>query len=55
MKIVRPLDEITRKETKWSWGEKQQKAFEELKRKIYNRASLGNTRFCYGRSIVDEV
>ena len=31
-KIAKPLHEITRKETKWSWEEKQQKAFEELKK-----------------------
>ena len=34
MKIVRPLHEITRKETKWSWGEKQQKVFEKLKERF---------------------
>jgi len=33
-KIVRLLHEITRKEIKWSWGEKQQKAFEKLKEKF---------------------
>ena len=26
--------EITRKEIKWSWGEKQQKVFEELKKRF---------------------
>ena len=30
-KIAKPLHEMMRKETKWSWGERQQKAFEELK------------------------
>ena len=30
-KIAKPLHEMTRKENKWNWGEKQQKAFEELK------------------------
>ena len=34
MKIARPLHEMMRKEIKWSWGEKQQKAFEELKEKF---------------------
>ena len=28
--IARPLYEMTRKKMKWSWGEKQQRAFEEL-------------------------
>ena len=33
-KIAKPLHEMTRKETKWSWGEKQQSAFEELKERF---------------------
>ena len=33
-KIVRPLYEMTRKENKWSWGERQQKVFEELKERF---------------------
>ena len=33
-KIVRLLHEMTRKENKWNWGEKQQKAFEELKKRF---------------------
>ena len=33
-KIARPLHEMTRKENKWSWGEKQQKVFEELKERF---------------------
>ena len=33
-KIARPLHEMMRKENKWSWGERQQKAFEELKEKF---------------------
>ena len=33
-KIAKPLHEMTRKEKKWEWGEKQQKAFEELKRRF---------------------
>jgi len=33
-KIAKSLYEMTRKETKWSWGERQQKAFEELKEKF---------------------
>jgi len=32
VKIAKPLHEMTRKETKWSWEERQQKAFEELER-----------------------
>jgi len=33
-KIARPLHEMMRKENKWSWGERQQKVFEELKRRF---------------------
>jgi len=33
-KIAKLLHEITRKENKWSWGERQQKAFEELKERF---------------------
>jgi len=33
-KIEKPLHEMTRKETKWNWGERQQKAFEELKKRF---------------------
>ena len=33
-KIAKPLHEIMRKEMKWSWGERQQKAFEELKERF---------------------
>ena len=34
VKITRPLHEMIRKEIKWSWEEKQQKAFEELKKRF---------------------
>jgi len=34
VKIARLLHEMTRKEIKWSWEEKQQKAFEKLKKKF---------------------
>ena len=33
-KIAKLLHEIMRKENKWSWGERQQKAFEELKERF---------------------
>ena len=33
-KIAKPLHKITRNEMKWSWGEKQQRAFEELKERF---------------------
>jgi len=33
-RIAKLLHEITRKETKWSWGERQQKAFEGLKERF---------------------
>jgi len=30
-KLARPLNNLTRKEEKWKWGDEQQKAFEQLK------------------------
>ena len=33
-KIARPLHEMTRKENKWNWRERQQKVFEELKERF---------------------
>ena len=33
-KIAKPLYEMTRKKNKWSWEERQQKAFEELKERF---------------------
>jgi len=33
-KIAKPLHKIIRKENKWSWGERQQKEFEELKERF---------------------
>ena len=33
-KIARLLHKMTRKENKWSWGERQQKTFEELKKRF---------------------
>ena len=33
-RVARPLHEMTRKEIKWSWGEKQQRVFEELKERF---------------------
>ena len=32
--IAKPLHKTTRKDKKWSWGERQQKAFEELKKRF---------------------
>ena len=39
-KIAKPLHEMTRKETKWSWGERQQKAFKELKERFITEPVL---------------
>jgi len=33
-KIAKPLHEMMRREMKWSWGERQQRAFEELKERF---------------------
>ena len=32
--IAKPLHKMMRKEIKWNWGERQQKAFEELKKRF---------------------
>ena len=39
-KIARLLHKITRKENKWSWEERQQKAFEELKERFMTELVL---------------
>ena len=39
-RIAKPLHEMTRKETKWSWGEKQQRVFEELKERFMTEPVL---------------
>jgi len=39
-KIAKPLHEMTRKENKWSWRERQQKAFEELKERFMTELVL---------------
>ena len=39
-KIAKPLYEMTRKETKWNWGERQQRVFEELKEKFMTELVL---------------
>jgi len=38
--IAKPLYEMTRKETKWNWEERQQKVFEELKRRFMTESVL---------------
>ena len=39
-KIAKPLYEMIRKEMKWSWGERQQKTFEELKERFMTELVL---------------
>jgi len=39
-KIAKPLHEMMRKETKWNWGERQQKVFEELKERFITEPVL---------------
>ena len=39
-KIAKPLYKMTRKETKWNWEERQQKAFEELKKRFMTEPVL---------------
>ena len=38
--IVRPLNELTRKDTPWMWGERQQEAFETLRKRITSEPVL---------------
>ena len=40
VKITKLLHEMMRKETKWSWGERQQRAFEELKERFMTEPDL---------------
>ena len=39
-RIAKPLHDMTRKETKWSWEERQQRAFEELKERFMTEPVL---------------
>ena len=39
-KLAKPLNNLTRKEEKWMWGEEQQRAFEQLKTVFTNRPLL---------------
>ena len=40
VKIAKLLHEVTRKEIKWNWEKKQQKAFEELKKRFTTESVL---------------
>jgi len=39
-KLARPLNDLTRKEEKWKWGDEQQEAFERLKMVFTSRPLL---------------
>jgi len=39
-RIAKPLHEMMRKETKWSWRERQQRVFEELKERFMTELVL---------------
>jgi len=39
-KLARPLNNLTRKEEKWKWGDEQQKAFEQLKMVFMSQSLL---------------
>ena len=38
--IARPLNKLTRKDTPWTWGERQQEAFETLRKRITSEPVL---------------
>ena len=40
MSIARPLHDIVKKDRKWEWTEKQEKVFEELKKKFIQELVL---------------
>jgi hypothetical protein len=40
--LAQPLNELTRKDAKWSWGDRQQKAFDELKRRVMTEPVLAH-------------
>ena len=39
-KVALPMNKLTRKDEKWKWGDKQQKAFKQLKRVFTTRPVL---------------
>ena len=39
-RIAKPLHEMTRKDVKWNWGERQQKVFEKLKERFITEPVL---------------
>jgi hypothetical protein len=40
--LARPLNELTRKDAKWSWEDRQQKAFDKLKRRVMTEPVLAH-------------
>jgi hypothetical protein len=40
--LARPLNELTRKDAEWSWEDRQQKAFDELKRRVTTEPVLAH-------------
>jgi hypothetical protein len=40
--LARPLNELTRKDTEWSWEDQQQKAFDELKKRVTTEPVLAH-------------
>jgi hypothetical protein len=40
--VARPLNELTRKDAKWIWGERQNKAFEDLKSRVTSEPVLAH-------------
>jgi len=63
--IARPLHDMVRKDQKWDWTEKQEKAFRELKERFTNKPVLAApdldkknedgsecVRLCYRRGVI---
>ena len=49
--VAKPIQELTRKSTKFVWGAEQQTAFQELKRMITQADTLAYTRSAAEREL----
>ncbi len=66
--VARPLHDMVKKDKKWDWMERQEKAFRELKERFTKKTGVGSTRYrqnnedgggcirlCNGRSFINGV